>query len=129
MRVPSIYLETTMFNFPFSDDAPQYKADTLRLFAEIDAGKFRSFTLKYVIRELDNATDLEKREQMKTLDEYLKDPDIAEEPAAMREVHAIRLMIQDETKGMTASERTAYYNSNTEQFLSSYKPEVVTRKR
>ncbi len=65
----------------------------------------------------------------KTLDEYLKDPDIAEEPAAMREVHAIRLMIQDETKGMTASERTAYYNSNTEQFLSSYKPEVVTRKR
>ncbi len=62
MRVPSIYLETTMFNFPFSDDAPQYKADTLRLFAEIDAEKFRPFTSKYVIRELDNATDLEKRE-------------------------------------------------------------------
>jgi hypothetical protein len=41
-RVPTIYLETTIFNFPFADDAPQYKADTLRLFAEIKAGKFRS---------------------------------------------------------------------------------------
>jgi hypothetical protein len=29
MRVekPKIYLETTMFNFPFADDAPQYRAD------------------------------------------------------------------------------------------------------
>jgi len=41
MRVPTIYLETTIFNFPFADDAPQYKTDTLRLFAEIKAGKFR----------------------------------------------------------------------------------------
>jgi len=39
MRVPTIYLETTIFNFPFADDAPQYKADTLQLFAEIKAGK------------------------------------------------------------------------------------------
>ncbi len=36
MKIPTIYLETTMFNFPFADDAPQYKADTLRLFEEIN---------------------------------------------------------------------------------------------
>ena len=48
----------------------------------------------------------------KTLDDYLNDPDLANEPEALREVHAIRLMIQDRTKGMTASERTAYYNQN-----------------
>ena len=35
MRIPDIYFETTIFNFPFADDAPQYKADTLRLFAEV----------------------------------------------------------------------------------------------
>jgi hypothetical protein len=40
MKLPKIYLETTMFNFPFADDAPQYQADTLRLFEEIKAGKF-----------------------------------------------------------------------------------------
>jgi len=39
MRIPKIYLETTIFNFPFADDAPQYRADTLKLFDEIKAGK------------------------------------------------------------------------------------------
>ena len=46
----------------------------------------------------------------KTLDDYMNDPDLADEPQALREVHAIRLMIQDETKGMTAAEHTAYYH-------------------
>jgi len=44
MDKPKIYLETTIFNFPFVEDAPQYRADTLRLFSEIKAGKFRPFT-------------------------------------------------------------------------------------
>ena len=57
MRIPTIYLETTIFNFPFVDDAPQYQADTLRLFSEIKAGKFRPFTSEYVVRELEAATD------------------------------------------------------------------------
>ena len=46
----------------------------------------------------------------KTLDDYLSDPDLADEPTALREIHAIRLMIQDEIKDMTMAERTAYYN-------------------
>ena len=48
----------------------------------------------------------------KTLDDYLNDPDLANEPSALREVHAIRLMIHDEIKGMTTAERTAYYNES-----------------
>ena len=67
MRVPTIYLETTIFNFPFADDAPQYQADTLRLFAEIRAGKFKPFTSKYVTRELENTKDAEKRKKMEAL--------------------------------------------------------------
>ena len=66
-RIPTIYLETTIFNFPFVDDAPQYKADTLRLFAEIKAGKFKPFTSQYVIQELDNTKDVEKLKKMKAL--------------------------------------------------------------
>ena len=49
----------------------------------------------------------------KTLDDYLNAPDLANEPSALREVHAIRLMIHGEIKDMTTSERTAYYNGNT----------------
>jgi hypothetical protein len=70
MRIPTIYLETTMFNFPFADDAPQYKADTLQLFEEIKAGKFKAFTSEYVVEELEAANDVLKNEQLKLIEEY-----------------------------------------------------------
>jgi hypothetical protein len=56
-----------MFNFPFAADAPQYQADTRRLFKEIHAGKFRAFTSEYVVRELENTQDTGKREKMLAL--------------------------------------------------------------
>ena len=55
----------------------------------------------------------------KTIDDYLNDPDLANEPQALREVHAARLMIQDETNGMTAEERTAYYHEAAARFFAS----------
>ncbi len=67
MRVPTMYLETTIFNFPFADDSPQYKADTLKLFEEIKEGKFKPFTSEYVIQELEADRNTEKRERMKAL--------------------------------------------------------------
>ena len=41
---------------------------------------------------------------MKTIDDYMDDPAIADEPRALREIHAARLMIQDERKNMTMRE-------------------------
>jgi len=70
MPKPKIYLETTIFNFPFVDDAPQYRADTLKLFAEIKAGKFHPFTSEYVVRELEAATDLKREERLRLIKEY-----------------------------------------------------------
>ena len=70
MKVPTVYLETTIFNFPFADDAPQYKADTLRLFAEIKAGKFRPFTSEYVTQELEAATDSYREDRLRLIKEY-----------------------------------------------------------
>ena len=49
---------------------------------------------------------------MKTLEDYMNDPYIAKMRMPLREVHAIRLMIYDETKDMTSSERTAYFNES-----------------
>ena len=70
MRVPTIYLETTIFNFPFVDDAPQYRADTLQLFEEIKAGKFLPFTSTYVTQELEAATDTQKEKRLRLIKEY-----------------------------------------------------------
>ena len=53
----------------------------------------------------------------KTLDDYMNDPDLADEPSALREVHAIRLMIYDETKNMTAAEHTAYFRGSAARLL------------
>jgi hypothetical protein len=55
----------------------------------------------------------------KTIDDYLNDPDLADEPQSLREVHAARLMIQDETKDMTATERTAYYHEAAMRFFAT----------
>ena len=54
----------------------------------------------------------------KTLDDYMNDPDIINEPIALREVHAIRLKIYDETKDMTAAEKTTYYRDRSRAALS-----------
>jgi len=43
----------------------------------------------------------------KTLPSYMNDPDIAGEPAPLREIHAVRLMIRDETKDMSPEERVS----------------------
>jgi predicted nucleic acid-binding protein len=67
MAVPKIYLETTVFNFPFADDAPEYKQDALDLFAAIKGGKFEPYTSEYVTGEIDNTENLEKREKLKAL--------------------------------------------------------------
>ena len=60
----------------------------------------------------------------KTVKDYMNDPRILndrgvmEAPRCIREIHAIRLKIQDETAGMTATERTEYYNKKSAAFLS-----------
>jgi hypothetical protein len=48
---------------------------------------------------------------MKTVQEYMNDPRITEDPTMkdsldlIKEVHAIRLKVQDENKGISAAER------------------------
>ena len=37
MRIPRVYIETSIFNFIFADDAPDKKYDALKLFEEIKA--------------------------------------------------------------------------------------------
>ncbi len=62
----------------------------------------------------------------KTLDDYMNDPDIIDEPMALREIHAIRLKIYDETKGMTAAEYNSYVHERASRFLSSENPQTTT---
>jgi len=58
---------------------------------------------------------------MKTINDYLNDPDLVNEPEALREVHAIRLKIHDERKEMTAAEYNAIVHQRAVKFLSTVK--------
>ena len=66
---------------------------------------------------------------MKTLDDYMNDPSVANEQMPLREVHAIRLMIYDRTKDMTSAERTAYYNNKAIEAQQKYGFTVVSSAR
>ena len=66
MGKPKIYLETSIFNFPFADDAPQYRDETKILFEQIKEGKFEPYTSIYTIEEIDLTEDEEKRVKLKT---------------------------------------------------------------
>jgi len=61
---------------------------------------------------------------MKTLADYLNDPRLLEDPQMtealepVREIHAARLMIRDETAGMTEAERVIYRKRNVAAFFA-----------
>jgi hypothetical protein len=62
---------------------------------------------------------------MKTIDDYMNDPRILNDPdmvgtlEPVKEIHAARLMIQDETAGMSAAEEAEYHRKKTEDLFSS----------
>ena len=62
---------------------------------------------------------------MKTVQEYMNDPRMLNDPAMagalepVKEIHAIRLKIQDETVGMTIVEKTTLHKKNANEFFAS----------
>jgi hypothetical protein len=55
------------------------------------------------------------------LTKYMNDPDIINEPLALRETHAIRMKIHDETKNLSPEERAALVNKKAEVIMEKYK--------
>lgn len=51
---------------------------------------------------------------------YFNDPCLANESLPLREVHAIRLMIDDETKNMSVSERMTYQQNKMQVAREKY---------
>ena len=56
---------------------------------------------------------------MNRIEDYMNDPDIANEPMPLREIHAIRLTIQDETRGMSPAELRAYYENHSKKHVKN----------
>jgi len=63
MRTSTVFIETSVFNFVFADDALEKHRHTLALFEEICQGRYIPYTSEYVLRELRRAPS-PKREDM-----------------------------------------------------------------
>lgn len=63
---------------------------------------------------------------MTKLDEYMQAPSVVNEPMPLREVHAIRLMIYDDIKGMTPEEVSSYYMRGFEELKKQYNFKFTT---
>ena len=70
MRVPKVYLETTVFNFYFANDAPDKKQDTLKLFEEIKEGKYKPYTSNTVLVELAKDSDPKRTQMLALIETY-----------------------------------------------------------
>ena len=70
MRVQKTYLETTVFNFYFADDAPDKRADTLLLFKEIEQGKYEPYTSDHVVEELLEAPEPKQSKMLDLIRRY-----------------------------------------------------------
>jgi predicted nucleic acid-binding protein len=70
MRIPKIYIETSVFNFFFADSFPDKKQDTRKLFDEIAYGKYEPYTSNYVLRELQEAQEPKRSKMFKLIEKY-----------------------------------------------------------
>jgi hypothetical protein len=63
---------------------------------------------------------------MKTIDDYMNDPWILNEPdmagalEPVREIHAACLMLQDETAGMSGAEKITFINAQSKETLARH---------
>jgi hypothetical protein len=70
---------------------------------------------------------------MKTIEDYMNDPRILNDPDMtgalypILEIHAARLMLQDETAGMSGVEKIAFINARGSETLARYglTPKIV----
>lgn len=62
----SLYLETSVWNFIYADDAPEKRDATKLLFQEIKNGLYRIFISDLVAAEIENAS-VSKQKQLETL--------------------------------------------------------------
>lgn len=70
MKKPQLYLETSVWNFYFADDAPEKKEITRTFFDKIRHGEYEIFISDAVIEEIGRADDEKKQLLLNIIKEY-----------------------------------------------------------
>lgn len=70
MRKLKLYLETSVWNFLFADDAPEKMRVTKQFFEEIDKGKYEVYISNIVLAEIDRADSKTKKKLTNLINEH-----------------------------------------------------------
>ena len=70
MRKLKLYLETSVWNFYFADDAPEKKQITLEFFDKIKQGEYEIFISDVVFDEIEAASENKRRKLYKLIEKY-----------------------------------------------------------
>lgn len=72
MKKNKVYLDTSVINFLFADDAPDLKAATIDFFENfVKTGIYKTYVSEYVLLEINKTSDKQKREELlKVIERY-----------------------------------------------------------
>jgi predicted nucleic acid-binding protein len=70
MKKPQLYLETSVWNFYFAEDAPEKREVTLTFFEKIKQDKYEIYISDVVMEEIGRADDNKKRSLLNIIIEY-----------------------------------------------------------
>ena len=70
MTKPRLYLETSVWNFIFADDAPEKKQITLAFFDKVREGEYEIFISDTVIQEIERADEDKQRILFESIEQY-----------------------------------------------------------
>ena len=70
MKRTQLYLETSVWNFYFADDAPEKKEITLRFFEKVKQDIYEIFISDVVIEEIKRAKEKKRQSLLKLITEY-----------------------------------------------------------
>ena len=128
MRVPKIYLETTIFNFYFADDAPDKRQDTLKLFEEIREGKYTPYTSDYALGELQRTSEPKQSQMTNLVEEYGVTVLLADD-----EAHRLAAIYVDEgiipAKYLTDATHIAITAVNDIDIIASYNFQHIVKRK
>ena len=71
-HIPKLYLETTIINFVVAHDAPEKRAITERLLAEIKKGMYEPYISELTIDEINATSSRRRKEELKSVIEDLQ---------------------------------------------------------
>jgi len=69
MKTPRLYLETSLWNFNFADDAPEKKEVTLRFLEKVRRGEYLVYISDVVLEEIGRANESKRTKLLALIDE------------------------------------------------------------